>query len=462
MPFGPLLCNIFYAFTVRLMPPEGTTIELTAGPPPLLTKRATGTAAIARLRSEAAILAAARHPGVVALVDVDEERDHTGTLVALAMTMRVAGSRTLASAGAVEPRRAAGLVAALVATVADLHRLGIVHGRITTDHVVLAADGRPVLCGFAEGRSRATAAGSERTADDVAGLGTVLRELVQTTDEAIAVSPSPRLSRRRSSDAGTRAVLLNLADHATADEPERRPTAAQLADAIRTAVPDASLSDRESDRTGSTRRRIPSIPTRRRSAVAGAALSVVLVAGAAALGADGDASPAPTSAAAAATTSLPAVAGPSTSSAPAPTSPSTAPGPDHATLDAADGCVTDQQDGATVIGGPCPVTVRYGDGALQVGDLRFDVGLASASAAIGDFSCTGSVVPAVLDHAAGDVFVFDAWARSGTAVRATATTQVPGARQLLAEPTSPRCHRLVVLDEWGIRHPVTTTPEVAP
>ena len=44
----------------------------------------------------------------------------------------------------------AGLGAALATTVADLHHIGFVHRAISAEHVLLDNDGRPVLCGFGE------------------------------------------------------------------------------------------------------------------------------------------------------------------------------------------------------------------------------------------------------------------------------------------------------------------------
>src|SRR5687767_10334318 len=90
------------------------------------------------LAREAAVLAVARHPGVVEVAG-----EAPGRLV-----LRWVGTRTLAH---LTPpvEQAAVLAASLAATVADLHALGLRHGRITPGRVVLDAAGRPVLCGFA-------------------------------------------------------------------------------------------------------------------------------------------------------------------------------------------------------------------------------------------------------------------------------------------------------------------------
>ena len=101
-----------------------------------------------RLAAEAARLRAARHPGVVELI----EAEATGTPDAglPVLRTRLAGSTTLATRH-LPPDRAAAVEAELRTTVAALHARGIVHGRISPDHVVLAPGTRPVLCGFGDG-----------------------------------------------------------------------------------------------------------------------------------------------------------------------------------------------------------------------------------------------------------------------------------------------------------------------
>src|SRR5437868_11038376 len=108
-------------------------------------KRSRDHADATRLAHEAEVLASAQHPGVVELV----VREDDGTGVALVTGF--VGPHSLDTLGPMSVERAAGLVAALAETVADLHEVGIVHGRIDPSHVLLGAGGRPVLCGFAGG-----------------------------------------------------------------------------------------------------------------------------------------------------------------------------------------------------------------------------------------------------------------------------------------------------------------------
>src|SRR4051794_30648783 len=130
-------------------------------------KRAVDAEGVARLRREADVLVAARHPGVVELVGLDVDGDH-----AVLATVDVGPS--LAEAGDLSADRVAELVAAVATTVADLHRLGLVHGAIEPAHVLLAADGRPVLCSLGRGgrvgEHPPGSPGPLTTADDIADL----------------------------------------------------------------------------------------------------------------------------------------------------------------------------------------------------------------------------------------------------------------------------------------------------
>ena len=99
---------------------------------------------VARLTREARMLTLARHPGVVTLIGLERTPERAR------LTTAGTGSHTLATWPCPSAERAAGVIAALAETVADLHQLGIAHGRITADHVLIDQDGRPVLTGFAE------------------------------------------------------------------------------------------------------------------------------------------------------------------------------------------------------------------------------------------------------------------------------------------------------------------------
>lgn len=218
-----------------------TTSELVAdGGRTLVVKRADPAVApdAARLTREATLLAMARHPGVVELVgpsdplvpaDRDDQGDPTG--VVLELRTLFAGARTLAAPD-LDPRTAARALAVVAATVADLHALGLVHGRITPDHVVLTGAGRAVLCGFAE----AGLAGDVRSDGevllpslDVASLGSVLGRLL--------AEPAGAAERRHSGL--DRGAVARLVDRATDADPRLRPSARTFATALAASLPRA-------------------------------------------------------------------------------------------------------------------------------------------------------------------------------------------------------------------------------
>ncbi|HWC12599.1 MAG TPA: hypothetical protein VG455_15425, partial [Acidimicrobiales bacterium] len=118
--------------------------EQPARPRPYV-KRAGDAATAARLRRERELLALAQLPGVVQLVAL-EGPPHDPVLA----TARVDGP-DLARASDLTDEEVAAVVAEVAVTLADLHELGIVHGAVVPGHVLLAPDGRPVLCGFGYG-----------------------------------------------------------------------------------------------------------------------------------------------------------------------------------------------------------------------------------------------------------------------------------------------------------------------
>lgn len=180
---------------------------------------------LAALRYEAELLASTGHPGLVQVVDhIDAGWLETAT----ELRLRYAGEPLTRWRG--DLRHSAGLAAAVAATVSDLHDLGIVHGRIDATHVLVGADGRPRLCGFAPPPT-------EDPADDVAGLGHLVSHLV---DRAIPAEQRWPFTRRRG-DMADRRALADLLRRATDPVADRRPTARALASALLAAVPGAEL-----------------------------------------------------------------------------------------------------------------------------------------------------------------------------------------------------------------------------
>ncbi|MCX7622024.1 MAG: hypothetical protein N2037_14425, partial [Acidimicrobiales bacterium] len=213
-------------------------------------KRAEGEDARARLRREARMLAVARLPGVVEVVALHDHEDEQAAFTELHTAY--VSPVTLASHPPMPPPQVAALVAALAETVADLHQLGMVHGAIRPDHVLISADGWPVLCSFGSARllsednspygattEEEPPTGEKRTpADDVAAIGSLLDELLGTNADAEPI-PDRRFSRTTSRGPYQRKVLRTIADRASATDPARRPTARSLAASIQAAVPNA-------------------------------------------------------------------------------------------------------------------------------------------------------------------------------------------------------------------------------
>ncbi|HEX5365984.1 MAG TPA: hypothetical protein VFW63_04890 [Acidimicrobiales bacterium] len=215
------------------------TVELD-GDQLVVTKSADGAEAATRLGGEAHRLRRASHPGVVTLLDAtprDPAAEPDGPPGPAAGVLDVAGGPTsrlrLAYAGepvsrwSGPPSAVAGLAVAVATTLADLHDIGIVHGRLDATHVLVAGDGRPRLCGFAD-------PGAATPADDVAAWARLVIDLAERT-------PAPR---RRLRPAGRSAALraLRAAVQPALDPvPERRPAARALADGVLAVVPDANL-----------------------------------------------------------------------------------------------------------------------------------------------------------------------------------------------------------------------------
>ncbi|MEM9520246.1 MAG: hypothetical protein AAGA37_13060 [Actinomycetota bacterium] len=316
----------------------------------------------ARLRHEADLLGRLDHPGVVRLIDFQE-----GPPAALRTAFVGPDSwrtSTVSAAG----------FAALTSTVADLHDAGLAHGDLRTDHVLVDADHRPILCGFAQ----AGPATPERMQADRTALATMLR------DHAAANS------------GGT----SRLRDAANALDEPALPTRA----AIR-------LLDDQTPVPTPNRQRWP----RSNRAKVAAIASTVMFAGVAiaitSLGPGDSVSadePAPSAAAAQA---------PDQSSEPTPRS--TSPSPEQPSPEQPSPAepVVEPENGAGDVAG----TTLVHDGR------RFAVGSAGDIVEVADWACSGTATPAVLRPATGDVVVFTEWPAPGAELMPTVAVVVDGA-----------------------------------
>jgi len=446
----------------------------------VLVRWSTGEAGRARLAHTAAVLERARHPGVSELRSFSDDGERAELVVAWA------ASGTLADLGPLSVRELAGLVAALADTVADLHGIGVVHGAISADHVLVAADGRPVLCGFGDARLAGAGADPPRPSVDVADLGALLHLLLGTTDPP---DPSPTRrggrGRRPRDPAHLRRGLRTLADHASAEDASCRPSARALAAAITALVPDAVLpggamparpgpDGRGSTGAASGRcggdpsgdggdrddsgvddldrlRATMSEPARRllppRAGVLAATVMVLTAAtaGAVALrgGSQGDPTAGSRSGFAANAT---ATAG---ADDPGPDDPGDAPartGPPATTARTPPSRPT-----PATTGRPTPVT----EPVVEVAGRRYQVGEVGDVVVVGDWRCEGSPEAAVLRPTTGDVFLFDGWAAPGEQLAAPAVARIDSAVDLVAEAAAPgTCPTLTAVLADGRRRPV--------
>lgn len=459
----------------------------------------------ARLHAEAAMLRRARHPGVVTLLE--EQPD--------ALLLGWIGSRSLATHRTSTVGEVGALLAGVATTVADLHRIGITHGALDPSHVVLAAGGRPVLCGFAlaeqassvlDGRHR------ERVAQDVAGLGDLLDGVLR---EAL---PEPA---RRWGSRGARRSLERLADRARSEPPDRRPSARAFAAAVADATPQSAVaSDRDDPRLPAPEPAEPSddraaaspddstsaVPAdssadssaelspydlrsydhlrpdddpepvsrprpaiTRRPALSGLLMLVAVglvapqLAGRPGPVAQPDRRPPITTAAAGTDTTSTSMAPPSSmppQSAPV-RSPAAAP-------DCSRPYPNPSVPAPDVDGDGCDDTVTVEGNVIAWQGRRWQVGTADDAVAVADWDCDGTATAALLDAATGDVFVFDDWSAPHGALEAPRLATVDDGTGL--HPSAGRCPDLVVDRVGGA--PVTipmvgpiggpTEPEEAP
>lgn len=436
----------------------------------------------ARVEAEAAALAAARHPGVVDLISSDD-----GVL----RTTLIEGARTLADE-ALTPDEVAGVVATVASTLADLHERGVVHGGIEAGHVLVDPAGRPVLCSLGRGGD---------PADDVAALGRLAGSLLaaggrrdrsaaavvrrgrgragrtpsrsgQPGEDALVPGPGPlpvppasagrgRLRRRRLGPMlapPVATVLAGLAARATSVDPAARPTARELAAAIRHGVPTARwpapvawrVLPLAPARPAAGRRRWPWGAGRRTetrppaTTTAGAATDGALGAARTATGAPGRGGAQVAGIAAAVVAgNIALVAAVVVISNIVAGSGGDAHAPSRPLAGRAEGSAESEpappvdEGGATT---SIPLAVRvwppepldYRDGVLTLDGVRYAIGRPGDAVAAGDWACSGRRTLALLRAATGEVFAFDAWPAGSEDTAARLVATVPGASGLRA------------------------------
>ena len=424
-----------------------------------------------RLEREAAQLESARHPGVVELVGVD---GHGGG--AILLTAHVDGP-TLGRVGRLPLEEGAGLLAALAPTLADLHELGVVHGAVSPDHVLVGPGGRPILCGCAYGG---------RVGQPAGPAGGVPRQFVDpartdagTLSPAFDIFAIGAVAHFLAPDPPAGHILARVAEDARSADVLARPSARALAGALQSEVPAARLprglesdpavparpapSDPlaalRHDRGGLGGRR----PARPRAAVVMAAVAAVGVIGGAALLAGSSTPPPPSVVTELGAPPLPPPDRPefaedqpgpttiraglasSSTSTLAPTSTSALPSPSTVAARRSDCPAATAVLQADVDGDGCVDALRYVDGILHAGDVRWALGEAGDQVAIGDWGCQGSRTLALFRPSTGEVFRFDGWAGPGRDLTVTAVARVQGGLAVrAADVDRDGCHEVVV------------------
>jgi hypothetical protein len=450
---------------------ERTSVTTDAAGRRVMTKVGLNAEEAARLAREAEQLETARHPGVVELVGVDGSG--VGSML---LTAHVEGP-TLALVGPLPLEEAAGLLAALATTLADLHDLGVVHGAVAPEHVIVGAGGRPVLCGLAYGGRSGEPPGPAPAVGR--GFADPARAHAAALSPAFDVYALGALARFLAPEPPPGHVLSGLATAAMDADAEARPSARVLAEALQDGVPAARLP--RGLATPAPARPSPARPAPgpadalaalrrigagggralppRASVVVGVVAAVlgvgvaVMVAGSAAQG------PAPAPELSATVAAVPnpdppheAEPGPTTTR--AGLTSSTSPSTTTTAAGRRDCQVVTALLQADVDGDGCADPLRYADGLLEAGDVRWALGRAGDQVATGDWGCQGTRTVAVFRPSTGEVFRFDGWALPGVDVKATSVARVPGGLALrAADVDRDGCHEVVVERAAG-------TPEV--
>jgi len=437
-----------------------------------------------RLEREAAQLESARHPGVVELVGVEGHG-----VGAILLTTHVDGP-TLGRVGRLPLEESAGLLAALASTLADLHDLGLVHGGVSPDHVIVGPGGRPVLCGFAYGGHVGQPAGPvaavpRQFADPAAADARALAP-------ALDVFAIGALARFLVPDPPAGHVLGKVAEEAMSEDISARPSARALAQALQCEVPAARLPrgldpgpvaparPAASDPLAALRREGGGFAAGPRARPPAA----ILIATVAAVGVVGAAiqfagSPRPGSpvvtemgAPSSSPTDPPPdedQPGPTTTRAGLASSPiSTVSPPMPTSTPSSPSTVASRRSDcppaagvlqADVDGDGCTDAIRYADGILEAANVRWSLGEEGDQVAIGDWACRGSRTVALFRPSTGEIFRFDGWAGLGHDVTATFVARVQGGSALrAADVDRDGCHELVVERASGAAEIVRSRP----
>lgn len=357
-----------------------------------------------RIRHEAQLLRRLEHPGVVQFVDFVE-----GASVELYLAF--VGPDSWATQPPNTPSESLEALASAASIVADLHDLGTVHGALCPEHVLVAPDKRPVLCGLAD----ATASSEAGCARDLAGFAGLIDHL------AVAC-----------------------------EEKERRQLEALARRAERGSVTAGDLTAELDRLHGGPRRRTlprarfaPPAPSRRASTAAVALIGLALVGWL--VFKPGSSPDAATGLNAVQTHPVPAHPVPAhpVPADPAPADPVPAdPVPtstNPAAVSTSDGVVLAEDQNGVSNAEPLILTHQ---------GRRYGVGLRGDVALLGDWTCDGNATPALLRPSTGLVAVFATWPAPSEHIEADYVTVVEGAVDLRNDPVG-GCDHLRVIRSDG-------------
>lgn len=447
---------------------ETMTVDRNAAGDVVVRKAAEGTAAVERLRNEAAVLdclkdvpgvPAARWAELVPGEPASLEIDHVG-------------ANDLTTAGALPLRAVVGLGARVATTLALVHDRQVVHGRIEASHVVLDRFGEPWVVGFGDatyGTERVDDAG--RTAsDDVAALGALLGSLLDTAASGSRSRPRPpggRRARALEVEEGFRSRVGAIVAVAQHRQPERRPTMDMFADALaheRDSMAPPTGRTQPSTPDGAARKgrhlRVSTGPKRRGALAVAAstccaiAAAVTVAVGTGRMSAATDPPGAPVTDRAADSPTAILVAPSTTSSqvvpagsSPAPTAGTTpASTPPSTTPPSATGPSTSPPGGAmpavSSSGAPSPSSSGGSTTIVRAG-RSYELGAPGDVVTVIDPRCDGRELAVLLRPASGELFAFDDWATRTATVIGRPVGRFPGAIAL-GTAAGPACPQLVV------------------
>jgi hypothetical protein len=359
-------------------------------------------AMVVRLRSAA-------HPGVVRVLAV------VSTDAGVELRTEHGGA-PLDQVGALEPARLAAIGAAVATTLAELHELGVVHGRLTGARVLIGPHDRPMLCGFG---TTPPAGGGEL---DVAALG----ELLTACAVGRHAVPGPVAPPLRS--------LVELCSQACDPSASRRPSMRRFAASLAALAVPARVVRRPA------RRATPRSAGRSSRLLVPVGVAIVILAiGAWRL------QPPPRAAA-------PVVASPTTA-ARAPSAPMSTTSTSRTTIAGTCAVVTGS-DGPSIEG--CPHEISLQGTTVTIDGASFEVGTDGDVIAVGSWRCAGDATIAVLRPATGSVFAFPTAATSIITVEPIAT--VRGGRTFVVTELGRRCQELRVVDAGGTSTPIELRP----